>query len=127
MSRIVAPLIGISLFVGTTLFAQQTYRTRTVYVQSQQASWPHTCGDTVYDPDMFALPNGDLQMYAQGANSLTPRDSFFGFTTGSHHGSMVRSHGAKPWESAASYRQDSMLVVVIHLLVRPARSQVPAS
>jgi hypothetical protein len=46
----------------------------------------HGCGDRVYDPEVFALPNGDLRLLAQGNNdSLT--DYFFAFTRNAADGS----------------------------------------
>jgi hypothetical protein len=53
-----------------------SYRTGTVYVQEIAATYPLGCSGSVYDPDIFALATGDVELVAQGFDLNTQRDSF---------------------------------------------------
>ena len=73
-------LAGAAMLSLATNLMAASYSTNTVYYAELKASSPHTCSDLVYDPDIFALPNGELRLLAQGANATVDRDSIFGFT-----------------------------------------------
>jgi hypothetical protein len=78
MFKSLALCISLALVAPAVLFAG-SYRTGTVYSPLLTNAYYHGCGDRVYDPEVFSLPNGDLRLLAQGNNnSLT--DYFFGFT-----------------------------------------------
>ena len=77
MSRILAVMF--CLATPFAVFAQN-YSVGTIYGPNISSSYYHWCGDTVYDPEVFALASGDLCMLAQGGDPNTGIDSFFEFT-----------------------------------------------
>src|SRR5437763_12528015 len=65
MSKSLTLCFSLSLLVPAALSAG-SYRTGVVYRTRLANVYDHNCGDRVYDPEIFALPNGDLRLLAQG-------------------------------------------------------------
>lgn len=72
-------MAAVLLLLAGSAFAA-SYSTGTIYSPELKAAYSHTCGDFVYDPEIFQMSNGNLRVLAQGGNINTDRDSLMGFT-----------------------------------------------
>src|SRR5258708_30891837 len=71
MSKSLTLCFSLSLLIPTVV-SGGSYRTGIVYRTRITNAFDHNCGDRVYDPEIFALPTGDLRLLAQGnSDSLT--------------------------------------------------------
>ena len=98
--RKITVVLALAAGVLTVLSAGAQYRTGDVYTQTQYTEFSGSpCGGTVYDPELFVLPDGDVQMFAQGPHASIV-DKFYAFRRDSKSGQWSGSPTA-PGVSAA--------------------------
>lgn len=99
--RQVPAVVAFALGILLAPFVSAQYRTGIVYTQTLYTEYPQpVCGGTVYDPEIYVLPDKDLQVYAQGPHNNTV-DTFYSFrrehSNGAWSGTPTEPHtAAKP-------------------------------
>lgn len=91
-----------------TPFLNAQYHTGAVYSQTQFTEAPQSvCGGTVYDPEIFVLPDQDLQMLAQGPHNNIV-DKFYAFRRENSNGQWSGQPIDNPATPGADYATPAM-------------------